>query len=188
LLARQLGFLINLKRCIGCHGCEFACRNEYQANSIGYRRVINIANPEIFGFLSMACNHCANPECIRSCPQKCYQKRRDGIVLHNSTRCDGCGSCIGACPYRSPRLNPLNKKTSKCNLCFTRLDKGKNPICVDACVQEALKTIDLTGQLPDEYKETIPAFPSVRLTKPSVRFILPGNPRCSWKTVKERRY
>ncbi|MEW5786177.1 MAG: 4Fe-4S dicluster domain-containing protein, partial [Bacillota bacterium] len=103
-MAEQLGFLINLDRCIGCHSCEFACKNDKQLNDFAYRRVLNLKKQEnVFAYLSMACNHCANPQCIRVCPEKCYRKLRNGVVLHDPAKCDGCQSCTGACPFRVPQ-------------------------------------------------------------------------------------
>lgn len=180
-MVKQLGFLINLQKCTGCHGCEFACKNENNLNDFGYRKVVPLKKQKnIFAFLSMACNHCANPQCVRVCPQKCFQKLRNGIILHDPTHCDQCQSCLGACPFSAPKVNPLTQKINKCNLCIDRIKKGQEPACVAACIPNALQIIDITAPLPDNYLETIPYIPSVRLTKPSARFILPKTTKCFW--------
>lgn len=184
-MSRQLGFLMDLQKCIGCKGCAMACKNENGLGDTDWRRVMVLTeHPQnFFGFLSMACNHCANPACMRECPKGCFKKRRDGIVLHDPSRCTGCKSCIGACPYRVPQFNPLTGKVSKCNLCFTRLEKGLKPACVEACIPEALQLIDLEGPLPENSQEALPGYFSVRLTRPSVRFILPGSNIRFWRQV-----
>ncbi len=180
-MPKQMGFLINLKRCISCHSCEFACSNEHNLNESGNRKLVKISNPIIFAYLSLACNHCENPECIRVCPQKCYSKRRDGIVVNNPLNCNACKSCINACPYNAPKYNPYTNKVNKCNFCLDRLLKGKDPICVSSCSQQALKIIDLSNISSKDYQRPHHVIPSVRLTNPSVRFILPDKPRCSWR-------
>lgn len=128
----------------------------------------------------MACNHCANPQCIRVCPEKCYRKLRNGVVLHDPAKCDGCQSCTGACPFRVPQINPVTKKISKCNFCFNRIAKGLEPTCVAACISKALKIIDINPSLPRHYEKTPPSLPFITITNPSVRFVLPKEPRCSW--------
>lgn len=174
---------MDLSKCIGCHGCEFACKNENQLpGDFRHRRVLSLKkNENVFGFLSLACNHCANPECMRVCPKRCFSKRKDGIVVHNPANCNNCQTCVSACPFNAPQTNPYTKKVSKCNLCTDRIQKGLEPFCVSACISKALKVINLSGPLSSKYHETIPDFPSVKLTKPSLRFVLPKKPRCSWR-------
>ena len=83
-MQKQLGFLVDLGKCVGCRGCEVACSNKHQLDHLQYRRVMNINKEnQVLGFLSLACNHCINPECIRVCKEKCFYKRRDGVVLYN---------------------------------------------------------------------------------------------------------
>lgn len=181
-MGKQLGFLIDLSKCVGCKGCEAACRNEHQIDHMHYRRVIQLSKDNWeFCFLSLACSHCLNPECIRVCPRKCFYKRRDGIVLCHPQSCSGCQSCVGACPFQAPKVNPRTKKITKCNFCFERIEQGLDPACVAACVVGALTIIDLTKTLADEVQETLQSFPIIRFTKPSLRFILPKSPQCFWR-------
>lgn len=185
-MANQLGFLINLQKCIGCHGCEFACKNENKLGEFKYRRIIKLRQQEnVFAFLSMACNHCSSPQCIKVCPHKCYKKNRKGIVVHDPTHCDGCQSCIGSCPFRVPKINPLTDKVNKCNFCINRINKGLQPACVSACIPEALQVINLSQPLPSHFMETLPYFPYLQLTEPSVRFILPRLTKCFWRNIEE---
>lgn len=180
-MEKRLGFLIDLGRCVGCRGCEIACINENRLQQVQYRRVTKIGNEtSLTGFLSLSCNHCVNPECIRVCKSKCFQKRRDGVVLQNPQRCDGCRSCVGACPFQIPKLNPRTKKAGKCNFCADRVRQGLEPACVSACVVSALRVIDLNQPEPD-WRETLSMFPIVQFTQPSLRFIPPRSPLCSWR-------
>ena len=182
-MATQLGFLVNLNKCVGCKGCLMACKNEHALIELAFRRVIPVYKTEnqVFGYLSLACNHCANPECIRVCPERCYRKRRDGIVTHNPVKCGNCQSCVGACPFRSPRMNPATKKPAKCSLCADRLDKGLQPVCVSSCIPGALQVIDLSRPLPPGVVTDVPGVTMMKLSGPSVRFILPEQPEYLWR-------
>lgn len=186
-MPKQLGFLIDLDKCIGCHSCEFACKNENQLGEISFRKVMDLKQrANLFAFLSLACNHCANPQCIRVCPKQGYRKLRNGIVLQNNTACDGCKSCIGACPFKVPKYNNVTHKVSKCNLCHNRIAKGLKPACVSACITEALQIIDFDEVvLPDNCMKSIPSIAYIPLTNPSVRFLLPKEPECCWGEERE---
>lgn len=185
-MSKQLGFLIDLNKCIGCHGCEFACKNENGLEEFSFRKVLDLTQrTNLFAYLSMACNHCANPQCIRVCPKKCYRKLRNGIVLQNNKNCDGCKSCVGACPFKVPKYHHVTKKVSKCNLCYERIAKGMKPACVSACVTEALQVIDLSEPLPEDSRKTIPSYAFIPLTNPSVRFLLPKQTKCFWLEERE---
>lgn len=95
------------------------------------------------------CNHCENPPCVRVCPTKATFKRADGIVAMDYHRCIGCRFCMAACPFGArsfnfvdPRLylNEVNPDVptrtkgvvEKCSFCMERLDKGLQPLCVEA--------------------------------------------------------
>lgn len=182
---KQLGFFMDLNRCIGCHSCEVACRVEHRLEKFRHRRVLTLANAKenVFAFLSMSCNHCQNPACLAVCPQKCFKKRRDGIVIHEPLKCNGCASCVGACPFGSPQINPQTGKVSKCNFCTQRLGQGLKPACVSACPTEALQIIDIKEALAAHYVQALPGLDMARITKPSVRFKLPQVPVNFWRRV-----
>ena len=172
----RLGFFLDLNRCTGCRACERACRN-WKGLSFPLRRVQAFAG-QVEGswqeyYLSLACNHCENPECFRVCPEGTYKKRRDGVVLHNSGRCSGCNRCVRACPFGAPRYNLANGKVEKCDLCVERLDNGVAPACVEACPVKALQVLQL-----EEGKETgekwVPGLADIYLTRPTLRLKTPA--------------
>src|SRR5690606_22278368 len=88
--------------------------------------------------ISISCNHCRNPVCVTVCPENNFRKRKDGIVIHEASNCQGCMRCITACPFKAPKLNPRTNRAEKCNFCVDRLDEGLQPICVESCVTAAL--------------------------------------------------
>lgn len=182
-MVRQKGFLFHVGLCIGCRSCELACRNEHQTGKWVRRRRV-IAN-SFSTFLSISCNHCASPECFRVCPQRAYGKRRDGIVLIDSNRCDGCRTCIKACPYRAPQLDPERNKVTKCDFCLPRLEKNLATACVSACHTGALQTIDLGDPEEKGAVLTVEGFPDIRLTRPSIRFLPAGKRVRYWLEEQE---
>ena len=173
---RQLGFLIDTHRCIGCGTCAMACKNQHQQPSnVLWRRLYDLkAALHPFRnrvFFSLACNHCEHPACLAACPVKAYHKREsDGIVVHTQEKCIGCGNCIRACPWGAPQYNPELKQAEKCSLCWQRLDAGLEPACVLACPVRALQVIEIGADEPDGSLPWPPGFPAIRTLNPSVRF------------------
>ncbi|SFT83660.1 Fe-S-cluster-containing dehydrogenase component [Selenomonas sp. GACV-9] len=166
----QIGFQVDLDRCVGCRACELACQHQHPESLAGFRHVERLhASVRVQGLLSLACNHCAAPECMRVCPEHCYDKLRNGIVRHHSESCVGCGRCVGACPFGAPRLNPRTQKAEKCDFCEDRLTRGQLPACVEACPVGALQLIEL-GELTEADKN-LPDYPLIRYTQPSIRFV-----------------
>ena len=59
-------------------------------------------------FVSMACNHCDDPVCLKGCPTRAYTKHAEyGAVLQDPDTCFGCGYCTWVCPYNAPQLDPV---------------------------------------------------------------------------------
>src|SRR4029450_8445058 len=89
----QYRFHFDMRRCIGCKCCVVAC-NEQNGNpaAINWRRV----GEDEAGwyphtqrhYLSMGCNHCLDPTCLRGCPVDAYTKDPvTGIVQHHADTC-----------------------------------------------------------------------------------------------------
>ncbi|AFQ43450.1 4Fe-4S dicluster domain-containing protein [Desulfosporosinus meridiei] len=166
-MTEQIGFLFNADRCVGCKSCEMACKNENSTPlNVNWRRVSSLKAGKN---ISISCNHCESPECFRVCTRRAYVKRRDGIVMIDVNRCDGCMDCVSACPYNAPQFDIEKNKASKCTFCLPRREVGLLPACVNACHTGALSTINME-QYPKDTVATIEGFPNIRLTKPSIRF------------------
>lgn len=145
----QIGFYIDQSRCTGCHTCEIACKDWYDipAGPTGWRWSVTIEKgkyPKVFvAFLSLSCLHCDEPACGSVCPVNAITKRhQDGIVIVDQELCLGkeaCGLCKEACPYGTPQFGTESgSKMQKCNLCADRWERGRKPICVEACPMRAL--------------------------------------------------
>ncbi|AFU98451.1 DmsC/YnfH family molybdoenzyme membrane anchor subunit [Simiduia agarivorans] len=175
---KQHGFFFTADNCIGCHACEAACseKNENPAHlafrSVGY--VEGGSYPDYKRMnISMACNHCDNPVCLKGCPTRAYTKHVEyGAVLQDPETCFGCGYCTWVCPYNAPQLDPIKGQVSKCNMCVDRLEVGLKPACVSACVGNALD-FGVIENIPENREQAlteIPGFPTPEITHPNVRF------------------
>jgi len=175
---KQHGFYFNADNCIGCHACESACAEKNETPShLAYRSVGYIEGGSYPDFqrlnISMACNHCDDPVCLKGCPTLAYTKHTEyGAVLQDPDTCFGCGYCTWVCPYNAPQLDPVEGQVSKCNMCVDRLEVGLKPACVSACVGNALD-FGVVEQVPEnreQSKTQIPGFPTPDISHPNIRF------------------
>ncbi|MDH5601704.1 MAG: dimethyl sulfoxide reductase anchor subunit, partial [Gammaproteobacteria bacterium] len=175
---KQHGFYFNADNCIACHACEAACseKNDNPAH-IAFRSVGFVEGGTYPAYqrlnISMACNHCDNPVCLKGCPTRAYTKFAEyGAVLQDPDICFGCGYCTWVCPYNAPQLDPVKGQVSKCNMCVDRLEVGLKPACVSACLGKALD-FGVIENIPEgrtQAKTEIPGFPRTDITQPNIRF------------------
>jgi DMSO reductase iron-sulfur subunit len=175
---KQHGFHFTADNCIGCHACEAACseKNDLPAH-ISFRSVGYVEGGTYPDFrrvnISMACNHCDDPVCLKGCPTRAYTKFAEyGAVLQDPDICFGCGYCTWVCPYNAPQLDPIKGEVSKCNMCVDRLEVGLKPACVSACLAGALDfgVIETPPENRVQTKLAIPGFPTPEITHPNIRF------------------
>ena len=87
------GFVIDLEKCVGCHGCSVACkgangtpptvtRSRVDRGTEGsYPNAVRTIRP-------MLCMMCENPPCVAVCPQGATTIRdEDGIVVIDKEKC-----------------------------------------------------------------------------------------------------
>lgn len=173
----RLGMVIDLKRCIGCYGCQIACKAENGTRpGTTYARVLkrefgtypNVKKQS----LPLLCMHCRDAPCIEVCPTGASQKRNDGIVFIDPDICVGCRACMMACPYAARYFQDEERNyfgvgmaptayevsryhdhqsgiVEKCDFCRHRLDQGKEPACVANCMCKAR----IFGNLEDPESE-----------------------------------
>ncbi|MBI5182909.1 MAG: 4Fe-4S dicluster domain-containing protein [Nitrospinae bacterium] len=138
----RYGFLIDLRRCIGCHTCSVSCKAENDVPLKVFRSWVKIIEkgryPNVSrSFLPSLCNNCDNPICLKNCPVKATWQRDDGIVMIDEHRCIGCKYCMASCPYDVRHVNPLKRYVQKCYWCYHRVDKRVAPACVEVCIGRA---------------------------------------------------
>ena len=150
----RYGFIIDNRKCIGCHACTTACKAEH-AVPVGVNRtwVKQVEKGEFPHtrrlFSVMRCNHCTDAPCVEICPVEALFYRDDGIVDFDKNRCIGCKSCMQACPYDALYIDPENHTAAKCNYCAHRVDVGLEPACVNVCPEHAI----ISGDMDDPNSE-----------------------------------
>jgi len=164
---RQLGLVIDLDICVGCHACAVNCKewntgghmapltdvNPYGKDVVGvwFNRVhafeaISETNPSqnmTFHF-PRSCLHCVDAACVTVCPTGASYKRiEDGIVLIDDSKCIGCKLCSWACPYGAREYDADEGVMKKCTLCIDRIynenleEIDRVPACVSTCPANA---------------------------------------------------
>ncbi|MEZ4987333.1 MAG: 4Fe-4S dicluster domain-containing protein [Saprospiraceae bacterium] len=150
----KYGFVIDNRKCIGCHACTTACKSEHDV-AVGVNRtwVKQVEKGEFPNsrrlFSVMRCNHCTDAPCVQICPTEALHFRPDGIVDFDKERCIACKSCMQACPYDALYIDPKTNTAAKCNYCAHRIDVGLEPACVNVCPEHAI----ISGDMEDPESE-----------------------------------
>jgi Fe-S-cluster-containing dehydrogenase component/formate-dependent nitrite reductase membrane component NrfD len=165
----RYAFVIDQRKCIGCHACTVACKAEHDVPLGVYRTWVKYIERGEFPnsrryFLVNRCNHCDDAPCVKICPTKALYKRPDGIVDFDSSRCIGCKSCMQACPYDALYIDPNSHTAAKCNYCAHRTERGMEPACVVVCPEHAIISGDMHN--PQSQIAQIIAREPLRVRKP----------------------
>ncbi|MBR9921379.1 MAG: polysulfide reductase NrfD [Bacteroidetes bacterium] len=164
----KYGFVIDNRKCIGCHACTTACKSEHDV-PVGVNRtwVKQVEKGEFPNtrrlFSVMRCNHCTDAPCVEICPVEALFFRDDGIVDFDNDRCIGCKSCMQACPYDALYIDPNSHTAAKCNYCAHRIDIGLEPACVNVCPEHAIISGDMDN--PDTEISQLLARQQVKVRK-----------------------
>ena len=125
--------IVDPDKCTSCRLCELACSERHVgAFRPSHARIrVGILSDEAVYF-PMVCIQCDDAHCIAVCPRQALEQDPDTKVVRVvESRCDACGACGIACPYRAIRCP--DGIAEKCDLC------GGNPACVPFCVPQALR-------------------------------------------------
>jgi len=151
----RYGLVIDLERCIGCHACAIACKVENDIEQGSWMRVEMLdgqpldtargQSPKLtMHYLPLACMHCQDPPCMDACPANAIYRRDDGVVILDTSKCNGCQDCLSACPYGAILWVETTGVATKCHLCAHRLEKGLEPFCALCCETKAIHFGDLS--------------------------------------------
>lgn len=149
-------FVIDVSRCVGCHSCQIACKDEHCGNDwtpfakpqpdtgqfwMKVNEHIRGTIPKVkVAYVPVLCQHCIDAPCQSVCPESAIYKRDDGLVIIDPAKCTGCKDCMDACPYNVIYFNEELNIAQKCTGCAHLLEKGWTvPRCVDNCPSEAIQ-------------------------------------------------
>ncbi|MBQ3033242.1 MAG: 4Fe-4S dicluster domain-containing protein [Deferribacterales bacterium] len=155
----EIAMLHDVVKCTACRGCQVACKQwknlladkqpfngQFQSHDdLGPQTLNLIRMREDYSsgkmnwiFSKFQCMHCGDPACARACPEEALWKTENGPVAHSDEKCVGCGYCVTNCTFGVPRINPVTKKSTKCDLCADRIEKGMVPSCALTCTSDAI--------------------------------------------------
>ena len=171
MMEKQLAFFFDASSCSGCKTCQVACKDKNDLPlGIRWRRVYEVSGgdwtregeawvPEICSWhVSLACNHCVEPICMKVCPNQAISKDDRGVVRIDPGKCMGCHYCEWSCPYGALLFDPGRKVMTKCDFCHDHLERGDPPACVAACPARALDFGELSV-LKEKHGDNAEVFP-----------------------------
>lgn len=160
-----VAMLIDTTVCTGCRGCQVACKqwwdlpgeetknsgsmeNPPDLSATTWTRVtfheVEQGNDVKWFHLAWGCMHCTDAGCVNVCPTGALaHDARTGTVQLDRAKCNGCGYCVTACPFKVPRLDSNlltgKGKATKCNFCQDRLANNLVPACAKTCPSGAIR-------------------------------------------------
>ncbi|TVQ17265.1 MAG: dimethylsulfoxide reductase subunit B [Bacteroidetes bacterium] len=179
---KQWAFYFDSSQCSGCKTCQIACKDKHNLPvGLRWRNVYEIAGGTwqqkdhnwksgIHSYnISLSCNHCEDPICMKKCPNKAITKNGEGLVLIDEKRCMGCEYCKWACPYGALHLDKRTGKMTKCTFCADYIEQGKLPSCVSSCPMRVLEAgpLEKLRQKEGINNEVYPLPPN-RYTRPAL--------------------
>ena len=104
-MSKKYGMVIDLKKCVGCGGCDLACKTENNTpDDIHWASHTTSTKGKFpdtkYVHMPTLCNHCDKPACVPVCPTKAmHVDKKTGMVLQHAEKCIGCLRCQKADPY-----------------------------------------------------------------------------------------
>ena len=130
----------DLNKCVGCLACSVACK-AFNGVPIGsfWNKTLRIGPyptaegsghfPDVYTyFLTVQCQHCVDPECVKVCPTGASHIAADGTVQIDGRKCIGCQFCAMSCPYGVRYLNDEERVVEKCTLCEQKTRRASFPV------------------------------------------------------------
>ena len=143
---------IDVKKCLGCKSCVFACAVEHSESKDRIKALSENPKPKTRVHITavdgiavpLQCRHCEDAPCVAICPTNAIVKLGpQDAVLINKEKCIGCKFCIMVCPFGVISLSNDGKAAQKCDRCIDRQKIGKLPACVSACPTSALQFLSI---------------------------------------------
>lgn len=154
-------FLIDLKKCVGCHDCQIGCKDEHcgiswlpfsaqqpdtgqfwiKVNQYERGRIPHVK----VSYIPTMCNHCENAPCIKAAKNGAVYRRDDGLVIIDPVKSKGQKQIVDACPYHAVFWNDELNIPQKCTGCAHLLD-GDQPVKVPRCMDNCHVNAILFGE------------------------------------------
>lgn len=181
----RIAMVIDLDRCVGCHSCTVACKQENNVDLGAFLLRVHQVGPigkypdhlEMY-YLPVGCQHCGNPPCLDSCSAGALSQQEDGGIVVDQERCTGCKQCMTACPYGAYAYNSERRIVQKCDLCVHLIDRGEKAPCASVCATQAISIGDIDDPNSDVSRKVSGAGKRGHIlrpklnTRPSVYYIL----------------
>lgn len=193
---KRYGWVVDTRRCFGCHACEVACKAENDV-PLGHfiRQTIYHDHQRENGqvariMVPMACQHCEDAPCLKACPCGALHKGAGGSVQVDYDQCSGHAACKDACPYGAIYIDPVANQAVKCHNCTHRVEQGMEPACVPTCPSDALYFGDLNDPTSSvsrvaatlEAEAQLEVLRPEENTRPRMRFVTDAtHPMAAWE-------
>jgi formate dehydrogenase iron-sulfur subunit len=159
MTADRAAMLIDVSKCMGCRGCQVACKQWNQLPAEKTKFTGTYQNPPELSaktwtlvsfnetdddppkwlFAKRQCLHCGEAACLEVCPTGAIRRSEQGIVYIEQSVCAGCKYCVETCPFSTPHADHDTGTARKCWMCLDRVSNGMKPACVTACPTGALQ-------------------------------------------------
>ena len=163
-------FFIDTTLCMGCRGCQVACKQwhdlpaETTVNRGTYEnppdlsfstyKLVRMKEEVIDGklnwlFFPEQCRHCIEAPCLETAgdPSAIYRDEATGAIIYTAnTKHLNADEIIESCPYNIPR-KAADGTLAKCDMCIDRVHNGLLPACVKTCPTGAMNFGDRADML-----------------------------------------
>ncbi len=187
-------FFIDTTLCMGCRGCQIACKQWNQLPASDTSNWGSYQNPRdlnfdtyklvrfsehtgkddkpVWYFFPDQCRHCVNPPCKEMAdevaPGGITIDSMTGAVLYtDKLKKANAEDVRAACPFDIPRAQEGTGYMAKCTMCVDRVHNGLLPACVKTCPSGAMKFGDrdeMAKLAEKRLKEVSEKFPNARVT------------------------
>lgn len=181
----------------GACGCGGSASPDSSADTSGDQGAVSPVDASVhpdtpdFRWLmsSDVCKHCTKAGCLDVCPTGALFRTEFGSVVVQSDICNGCGTCVGGCPFgvigrrddgtieapgnreeaaskesAEPAKLPDHGTANKCTLCYDRLTDGGTPACAQTCPTRSIDFGDRTDMV-DKAEERVRALHASGMTE-----------------------
>ncbi len=156
-------FLIDTTKCTACRGCQVACKewkefpgvptkqtgthqnppdlNPYNYKLVRFSEHMDKSGKVSWYFFPDQCRHCLEAPCKQASSVEgsiLHDEATGAVIYTEKTTQEDFEVIHGACPYDIPRLDPVTKRISKCDMCIDRVRANLLPMCVKTCAMGAM--------------------------------------------------